>query len=280
MRCRDWLRRTAVGILAPMPVIDMHTHAFPDDLAQRAIASLEASANWKAVADGTISSLVESMDAAGVDISVVCPIATSARQTKGVFKWCKAIRGERIEPFPSVHPDTPEAGKWVHKIAKANFVGIKLHPMYQDFFPDEPRMDEIYAAATECGLTVALHCGFDISYPADARARPDRVAQVVRRHPAMQLICTHLGGWKDWDQARRHLVGSDVYLETSFSLERLGAAESAKIIRDHGVERVLFGTDWPWVAQDHEIALVKALGLDEKETGQILWSNASRLLGW
>ena len=263
-----------------MPVIDMHVHAFPDGLARRAIAALEDTADWKAVADGTIASLIGSMDAAGVDISVVCPIATSARQTKGVFKWCKAIRSDRIEPFPSVHPATARPGKWVERIAEAGFAGIKLHPMYQDFFPDEPRMDKIYAAAAECDLTVALHCGYDISYPADGRAAPERVARAVERHPAMRLICTHLGGWKSWDQARRHLVGSQTYLETSFSLERLGAEQSAEIIRDHGAERVLFGTDWPWTAQDREIELVKELPLDKKETQQILWSNAAKLLGW
>ena len=36
-----------------MGFIDFHTHAFPDDVARRAIPALEAEANWKAVAGGT-----------------------------------------------------------------------------------------------------------------------------------------------------------------------------------------------------------------------------------
>ena len=49
-----------------MGVIDIHAHAFPDKLAQRAMPALETEANWEAVLDGRLKSLLKSMDKADV----------------------------------------------------------------------------------------------------------------------------------------------------------------------------------------------------------------------
>ncbi|MFP4564308.1 MAG: amidohydrolase, partial [Spirochaetia bacterium] len=59
-----------------MNIVDFHTHAFPDELAARAVPALEAEADIEAVLDGTVTSLLESMDRAGIERSVVASIAT------------------------------------------------------------------------------------------------------------------------------------------------------------------------------------------------------------
>ncbi len=263
-----------------MSVIDIHTHAFPSNLARRAIAALEAGCPWKAVADGTVDALIESMNAVDIDVSVVCAVATKCKQVANIFKWCKKIRSDRIEPFCSVHPETPKADRWIAKFAEAGFIGVKLHPMYQDFAIDEPRMNPIYAAARECGLIVALHCGFDIAFPDDDRASCQRVRRVIDRFARLRLLCTHMGGWQMWDEAERHILGADVYLETSFSLDDLGRDRAVKMIERHGSDRVMMGSDWPWRRQDEAIRLIEQLGLSEKQTRDILWANAAKLLGY
>jgi hypothetical protein len=262
-----------------MPIIDIHTHAFPDEIAQRAIAKLQANSEWKAVSEGAVSALVKSMDAAGIEISVLCTIATKPDQVEGILKWCRQIRNPRVEPLPSVHPRTPKAGDWVRRFAEEGFRGIKLHPMYQDFAADDPCMNEVYAAAAETGLFVESHCGLDIAYPPDDdRATPIRFRRVIERFPRLTLICTHMGGWRMWDQVQRELLGTGVYLETSFSLFELGPKRAAEMIRRHGIEKVLFGTDWPWADQAKEVALLAGLGLDQPQTAAILEGNARRLL--
>lgn len=261
----------------------MHAHAFPDALAPRAVAALEKAAPWQAVGDGTAGGLIAAMDAADIDVAVACTIATRPRQAGGILRWCRKIRSDRVEPFPSVHPDASKADKHVAKIAEAGFVGIKLHPMYQDFAADEPRMDSIYAAASEAGLLVTLHCGRDIAYPPDDdRAAPRRIRAVIERHPSLRLLCTHLGGWQLWDEADRELIGRDVWLETSFALGERGvdAATAADMIRRHGIERVCFGSDWPWAAPARALELLGQCGLTRAERQRLLWSNAARLLGY
>jgi hypothetical protein len=264
-----------------MNIIDVHTHAFPDALAARAIEKLEAECPWRTVGPGTVAGLLASMDQAGVDVSIACAIATRPDQAAGILKWCGSIRSRRIVPFPSLHPDTPQAAQWVRRIADEGYRGIKLHPMYQQFAIDEPRLDAIYAACEAAGLVIAFHCGRDIAYPPDDdRAEPARTARVLERFPRLRAICTHMGGWRMWQESDELLVGRrNVYFETSFSLADLGPRRAAEMVRRHGADRVLFGTDWPWASQDGDLRLLEQLNLRDDERQAVLAGNARALLG-
>ena len=244
------------------------------------MAKLQAEGDCRAYGDGTIAGLLASMDAAGIEVSVVSAIATKPDQAQGILNWCGKIRSDRLIPFPSVHPDDPAAAPGIVRIAEAGFTGIKLHPMYQNCAADDPRMEPIYATAVAQGLIVVSHCGRDIAYPPDDdRAAPERFARVLERFPTLKLLATHLGGWRMWDEVEKHLLGRKVSLETSFSLEELGRQRAAEMIRRHGVDAVLFGSDWPWEDQTEQVALVRGLGLTEAEQAALLATNAARLLG-
>jgi len=263
------------------PTIDMHVHAFPDSLAGRAVAALEAACPWQAIGDGTVAGLLASMDAAGVDVSSVFTIATKPDQVEGIVRWCEAIRYDRVEPFPSVHPGVESPEKWIGRIASGGFKGIKLHPMYQEFAIDEPRMDRLYGPCQDAGIIIAFHCGQDIGYPPeDDRASAARVADMLPRWPGLRVICSHMGGWREWDAAEAHLLGApNVWLDTSFSLEDMGAERAAKMIRRHGAGRVIFGTDWPWRSQSESLAFLHGLGLSEAQEQAVRGQNAANLLG-
>jgi len=266
-----------------MAAIDFHTHAFPDKVAARAITGIENPGTWDACGDGTIGGLVASMDAADIDVSVVCPIATRPGLVKGIFKWVRSIRSERIEPFCSIHPEDRKIGKWMATFVSAGIRGIKLHPMYQGFAVDEERLAPLYQAAVDCGIIVQFHCGKDIAFGHDDdRAAPARFARLFDRFGRMQTVCSHMGGWLDWDEGEKHIIGRDVMLETSFSLGEQGtdAHRVAGMIRRHGPERVMFGTDWPWADQKLHLDLFNALDLPEADKRAILFGNAARLLGY
>ncbi len=262
-------------------ITDFHTHAFPDSLAPRAIATLEAgSGDWQAHTDGTVAGLLVSMDAAGVARSVVCPIATRPDQFDGILAWCGAIRSERIVPLGSVHPAADDVAGQVCQVADAGLVGLKLHPMYQHFKLDEPRLDPLYAAAAEAGLFIEFHCGDDIAYRGDDSAEPFRLAAVAERHPQLTIVATHMGGWLRWQAVREHLLGrfANLWMETSFSMDFLPDAEMVALIRGQGVGRVLFGTDSPWADQAEQLAHLRRLDLTDAEQRAILQDNAQTLL--
>ena len=61
-------------------IIDIHTHTFPDKLAATTIPKLEGMSHTRAYVDGTNAGLAASMARAGVDCSLVLPVATNPRQ--------------------------------------------------------------------------------------------------------------------------------------------------------------------------------------------------------
>ncbi len=259
-------------------IVDFHAHAFPDELAGRAVPYLEKEGNIKARLDGTISSLLRSMDRSGIEKSVVNSIATKPSQFSSILTWSKKIRSERIIPFPSVHPGDPMLGARISQVKREGFKGIKLHPYYQEFSLDEERLVPLYEKVCEENLILALHTGFDIAFPPIKRADPMKIEKLKERFPAMKLVATHLGAWKQWAEVERHLVGKEVYMEISFALEFLKREEARNIILNHPKEYILFGSDTPWTDQQETVSLLKNLGLGQKREGLILRDNSLRLL--
>jgi predicted TIM-barrel fold metal-dependent hydrolase len=261
-------------------VIDVHTHAFPDHLAERAMTQLQSETDEvKAVLNGTVADLLRSMDRAGIDASVVASIATRPEQAEPILDWSRTIRSARILPFPSVHPEGRKSVEQLRRIAAEGFLGFKLHPYYQQFTVDEERMDPIYATAEECGLVLLLHCGFDIAFPRDRVADPQRIARVAERFPQLKLIAAHFGAWADWDEVERHLLGRAIYFDISCSFDFMDRAQAAKILQNHPADHLLFGSDSPWVDQQKTIADLRSFGLTPDVEAEVLGENARGLFG-
>lgn len=259
--------------------IDFHTHIFPDSLAHRTIPALEQKGNVQAASDGTLTGLLLSMDRAGVEASVVCSIATRPSQFEAIFAWSREIRSERIVPLPSVHPADPDWLNQLGRVASAGFVGVKLHPYYQEFTLDEERMLPLYAEAARLGLVIVMHTGFDIGYPPEPIASPARIARVVAAFPSLKFIATHCGAWKQWDEVEELLLGRPVYMDISFSFDFMGEERVRRFLTRHPAEYLLFGSDSPWADQAEAIAAVRRLGLAREREELILGGNARRLLG-
>lgn len=260
-------------------IVDIHVHAFPDALAERAIRKLDAETDLAtAQLDGTLASLLASMDRAGIQQAVLCSIATRPAQFDPILEWSLEIADERIIPLPSVHPQDPDAVARIRRVAAAGLKGIKMHPYYQDFYLDDLGLDPLYAAMSDCGLMLVLHTGFDIAFPRIRRCDPERIAGVVDRFPDLRLVTTHCGAWADWDNVRRYLLGRPIYMETSFTLNTIPADEARDLITGHPAEYVLFGTDSPWVDQSQSVADIRALGLPAELEHAIFRDNALRLL--
>lgn len=262
-----------------MPFIDFHTHAFPDDLATRAVQLIAKEASAPAFLDGKVSSLLRSMDQAGIERSVVCSIATKPAQFQKIMDWSKSVRSDRLILFPSVHPAAPDILAHIRMIHAEGFSGIKIHPYYQEFYLDEPRMEPIYECIRECGLMLFCHTGFDIAFPRVRRADPERIWKVIAKFPGLKFVATHLGAWEDWVEVERWLIGKPVMLETSFAITYCGVEVVRRLLMAHPADCILFGTDSPWAGQVEEIERVKALDLPADRQQKLFYDNARRVLG-
>ncbi|MBN1507980.1 MAG: amidohydrolase family protein [Sedimentisphaerales bacterium] len=261
-------------------IIDFHAHAFPDVLAPRAMkVLLDEAPEARAYLDGTIADLLRSMDRAGIDKSVICCIATRPEQSEPILRWCTQIRSDRLIPFPSVHPADPACLDGIRRIREEGFLGIKLHPFYQNFFADEDRMLRFYEEVSRQGLLLTMHTGYDIAFPRIRRADPEKLRRIKEALPALKLITTHLGAWRQWDEVRQHLIGREIHMEISFGIDELGREQAREMILEHPSGCILFGTDSPWTDQSQTLSLLRNLNLSQERLAQILAGNALSLLG-
>jgi len=263
-----------------MKAIDFHTHAFPDFLAERAVAVIDENAPLQHPhLDGTIGDLLRSMDRAGVEVSVVANIATAEKQVASILKWCTEIASDRIVPFPSIYPFSADVAGQVRRIAEAGLKGIKLHPLYQEFEPLDERLMPAYEAIADAGLILLLHSGDDLAFVGDHRCMPATMLEIQKRFPHITMVLSHLGGFWQADDFEEHGLGSDAYIEVSFGIPDGPDEQFTRIVRGHTPGHVMFGTDSPWNDQKTEIdKLTRALD-DPKLVEDILWTNAARLLG-
>jgi predicted TIM-barrel fold metal-dependent hydrolase len=262
------------------PIVDFHTHAFPDQLAARAIARLELQGGVRAALDGTVGALLTSMDRAGIAAAVVCSIATEPAQFGSILRWSSAIAGPRIHPFPSIHPAAADPSSEVYQIAAAGFLGVKLHPEYQRFHIDDPALDALYRALEKAGLIALFHAGHDIGFPDSDRAAPRRLLAVHRAFPGLKIVASHLGGFRRWEEVAAHLLGSGIWLDTSYTIGHIPSALLRQILLGHRPDRLLFGTDSPWTDQAEEVARILALDLGAELTAGVLGGAARKLLGF
>ena len=141
-------------------VIDFHTHAFPDAIHERAIASLTKASNDLLVPchDGSLSGLRNNMKKFGVDLSVVQPVITKPSQTKTLNEWAAKITEENddIISFGGVHPHSDDWKRDIDFVCSLGLKGLKFHCEYQDFHIDDPFMLRIYDYAFSKGLII-LH---------------------------------------------------------------------------------------------------------------------------
>jgi len=259
-------------------VIDIHTHVFPDEIAQKTIDFLEEEADTGAFLNGTIAALKESMAIAGIDISVNQPISTKPAQVQSINDWAKQIEDDSIISFGTIHPLFENFDDEIKRMKELRLKGVKLHPDYQKFHPDDKSVFPIYESLVENDMIILFHAGVDIGLYPPVHATPRRLANVLDNFPDMKLIASHMGGYKCWDDVERYLVGRDVFFDTSYVIDYMEAGRFVRIMWEHGFDKILFATDSPWKPQVDEVRKIDSLPIPEKAKEDIFYRNATRLL--
>lgn len=276
-------------------IIDFHTHTFPDKIADAALAKLRAASHTLSFTNGTVSGLRESMGRAGIDWSVVLPVATNPLKVSSINDLSAALTGrDGLIYFGCIHPDMENPAEEICRIAKLGLKGIKIHPVYQGVDIDDIRFLRILDAAGKEDLVVVTHNGDDIGFPGVVHCTPQMARNALKQVGDVKLVLAHMGGWKNWESVADALLDTSACLDTAFSLgslvqseprhyspeeEKLMSQEAfCEMVHDFGSHRVLFGTDSPWSDQKREVDAISALPLTEKEKRDIFSENAKKLL--
>jgi len=261
-------------------VIDFHTHIFPDGLAHRAISTLLSGIEgiYTPVTDGTKAGLLKNMDEWGIGLSVVQPVVTKQSQTENTNKWASAVCSDRILSFGGIYPGTDDYKRDIDYVVSLGLKGLKFHAEYQNFRVDDQRMLRIYDYALGKGLVILHHAGFDPGFPAPFKSSPRQFARIADEMRGGVMVAAHLGGHAQWDEVERYLAGKNIYLDTSMGLDFYPREQFLRIVRAHGADKILFGSDSPWSNAKKEIETLKSLPLTGREAELILGLNAKRIL--
>lgn len=269
--------------------IDMHTHAFPDKIAAKALEAIMAPMPPKYYTkyDGRLATLVAELKAHGFDKALLCQIATKPAQYGPILEWSQAIRrgdfgetaAETMIPVPSVHPGDPDRAAHLAEVARLGFKGVKLHPFFQRFTLDTPDMLDYFKAVRDNGLFVISHIGYDIGFPFDDLCGPRRVAHVLEAVPGLRMMVSHFGGWLDWEEASRILIGAPVDIEISMAIGFCAPELFKDMLVRHPQDRLYFGSDWPWSRYDVTLPFLDSCGLDPARMEALMGGNAARWLG-
>lgn len=260
-------------------LIDFHTHCFPEKLAERAISKLShSSGGLIPQTDGTPRGLLTLMDKTGVDKSCVMNIATNPHQMKAVNDFANQINCDKLICFGSIHPDAPDWGEELERIAEMGLKGVKLHPDYQGFVVDDEKMKPIYRKISSLGLITLFHAGFDYAFLPPYGCMPSHSLRALSWFDS-PVILAHWGGINSGLEVAEKLCGLPVYFDTSFGYGSMPPAVQKMIIEKHGTDKLLFGSDCPWHSPAWEIRNLSTLGLTPEELEKIYHINAEKLLG-
>lgn len=260
-------------------IIDSHTHVWPDKIAEIALgANANALPDLTATGDGTVGGLMSDMEQSGVAMSCCLAVANLPRQVDRVNEWVASLASPQRIPFGTVHVDL-SVEENIASLQRNGIRAVKVHPLFQNYALDDHRLWDIFDAFGS-DFTVITHVGAGGSSEVNQLATPGMIRDIAKQFPQLRLIACHFGGYKLFDDAREILSGVDVVLETSWppTLAGLRPEKVRRLIRDHGAERVVFGSDWPMTTPSKEIETLDALGLSDDEIKLILGGTMARML--
>jgi predicted TIM-barrel fold metal-dependent hydrolase len=264
-------------------IIDFHTHIYPEWVAAKILPAAKRKLKVEVPGTGAPEDLRSMMQAAGIAGSVLLPLAKGREDVCSLNDWILSVSGESKEltAFGAVHPFMPNLEAELDRLAARGVKGVKMMPLLQEVYPDDPRCGRLFEALIERKMILVAHAGSDPLDRQEVFGTPERFARTVACYPDLRLVLAHLGGLRMWDDVRRHLLpaSENVYFDTAYVSFYMGQEEMGELIRDIGPERVIFGSDYPWEEPGRAAEIIKGLGLCVAEEQAVLGKNAAKLLG-
>ena len=277
-------------------IIDSHVHVYPPSFRERRGEIARRDATFRelysnpnaALADA--GDLLAAMDAAGVGVAVAVGIGWTdrgvAREANDYLAECVARSGGRLLAFGSVNPAWGgDAIAEVERCAAMGLAGVgELHPDTQGFGIDDAAvMGPLMAATGRLGMPVLTHASEPVghSYPGKGTVTPDKLLRFIEAFPGQTVIAAHWGGGLPFYALMPEVKAAlaDTYFDTAASPFLYTPDIFGAVARVIGAERVLFGTDFPLIAQPRLLAQVRGSGLSDDEQAMITGGNAARLFG-
>jgi uncharacterized protein len=203
--------------------------------------------------------------------------------TRGRNDAVLAAADDFIVPVVSVHPyDGEDALSELDRVAAFGAKILKLHPNSQGFDVADERAFNLVRRAGEHGTAVL----FDAVHPFDV-AQPGKFIKLAATCPTT-LILAHFHAWEfvqtmAYQVLRQYpWVKARIYHDLSWFGQAIAGSpfedQFVWVMRQIGLDRVLYGSDWPQRDPAESLAAVRSFDLSDAEQEQIFYSSAAELL--
>ena len=260
-------------------IIDVHTHIWPDKIALRAADNIVNYYSLARQGDGSKNGIIEGAK----DFSNIRFVISSATlkpdtehaQVGNNFIIETSKSDPRFIPLCSFHPEMgfDAAVSELERAKASGAKGVKIHSDFQKFFVDSENAMEIYKECARMELPILFHTGdknTDFS-------TPKRILNILEKLPQLTIIAAHMCGYSVWDEAEKYLIGTPVYTDTSEALLGMDEKGLYRLIEKHGVEKVMFGSDYPLWNTSFSYNQIESIGLNETEKSMIYSENAKKV---
>jgi len=206
-------------------------------------------------------------------------------KTRNDSLFSMARRDSRFIPVCSVHPNDGEAA--IDEMRRIKDLGgkiIKLHPITQNFPIISNELFNVARVAGELGLIILID-GYGFVIPNYV----EHLLQLAMSNSQTKFIIAHMGGTDFYKlgglnlvQAQNPGLFNNVWYDLSATVKIYAdspyKSQLEWVIRNIGVDRVLFGSDNPVASLSEALNFFYKLDFDETEREKILYRNAVELL--
>ncbi len=194
-----------------------------------------------------------------------------------------------------------------HAIRKLGLMGVNIPgSIGRDTRIDAERLQPFYARIEQLGIPLFLHptdavFGEDLDgYDGALQLSLGRIIEVsvtasrlvfsglMERHPALKIVMSHTGGALPYQSGRMDKNGKNArlprppsaYIRSMYtdtvSPHSMGIRFA---IEYYGIDRVMYGSDYPCWDPATALALIREIGLPDTDLEKLLYSNAHRVFG-
>jgi len=276
-------------------IIDFHTHIFSSHIKKNRSKYIESDPCFailyskKDAMLATAEELIASMDKAGVDISVIANIGWTTHglcvETNDYILESIARYPERLVGFCSVQPNSyGTAVDEIERCAKAGIKGVgELRPDMQIFNPaDKELMTPLVEVMRKYKLILHTHTSEPVGheYPGKGVVTPDMLYPFIAAFPDLTIVCAHWGGGLPFYALMPEVkkAMSNVFFDTAASPFLYTPQIYYQVTQLVGADKIIFGSDYPLLAQNRLIEEIKSQDFSEEIKSLILSGNARRLL--
>lgn len=241
----------------------------------------------------TPEKLIASMDKAGVDSSLLIAdtVIDPVHANEAVID--AAARFDRLKVAVSMDfrkLDEESIEKLLRLSQARNVRAIKIYPGYFDIYPADPRLFPIYEFCQKQGKPVIFHTGILMQgVPGTLKqAHPLNIDEVASQFPKLTIVMAHFGS--PWIADALAVMGrhSNVFADLSgyfTEFAPISETQTEMFIRElmqmkrylGGLQKFLFGTDWPLYDQKEYLMAVERLSMTDEERELVLWKNAKEI---